>query len=103
MPTAKKNILTLESIREKRNAIQKITSQYGAHHIRIFGSIANHAGHADSDVDFLIDLDKGRSLLDLGGLQIDLQNLLGCKVDLVTEKGLHWYLKDKILQEAKPL
>ena len=96
-------MLTLESIREKRNEIKKITSQYGAHHIRIFGSIANHVSSADSDVDFLIDLDKGRSLLDLGGLQMDLQKLLGCKVDLVTEKGLHWYLKDKILKEAKEL
>ena len=85
---------------EKRT---EITAQHGAHHIRIFGSIANHTGNADSDVDLLIDLDKGRSLLDLGGLQMDLQDLLGCKVDLVTEKDLHWYLKDKILQEAKPL
>jgi len=54
-------------------------------------------------VDFLVDLDKDRTLLDLGGLLMDLQNLLGCKVDIVTEKGLHWYLKEKYLKEAKSL
>ena len=103
MLNTSKKILTLESIRKKRNEIKQITSQHGAHHIRVFGSIANHTSNANSDVDFLIDLDKGRSLIDLGGLKMDLQKLLGCKVDLVTENGLHWYLKEKILQEAKPI
>jgi hypothetical protein len=54
-------------------------------------------------LDLLVDLEEGRSLLDLGGLLMDLQELLHRKVDVVTEKGLHWYIRDKILQEAKPL
>jgi len=65
--------------------------------------VARQTAGVDSDVDFLIDLDPERSLLDMGGLKMELQDLLGCKVDLVTEKGLHWYLKDKILKEARPL
>jgi len=77
--------------------------RHGARRIRIFGSVARQTAGVDSDVDFLIDLDPERSLLDMGGLKMELQDLLGCKVDLVTEKGLHWYLKDKILKEARPL
>ena len=57
----------------------------------------------DSDIDLLVDLEKGRSLLDLGGMVFDLQQLLGRKVDIVTEKGLHWYVKDKIINEAEEL
>jgi uncharacterized protein len=56
-----------------------------------------------SDVDILIDLESGRSLLDQIALGQDLEDLLGCKVDVVTEKALHWYIKDKILQDAAPL
>jgi len=54
-------------------------------------------------VDFLVELDPDRSLLDLGSLLMDLQDLLGRKVDLVTEKALHWYVRDRILREAVPL
>ena len=57
----------------------------------------------DSDVDFLVDLEPGRSLLDVGGLLMDLQDLLGRKVDVATEDGLHWYVHDRILNEAVPL
>ena len=93
----------LEHIQKQRDEINKISSRHGARRIRIFGSVARQTAGVDSDVDFLIDLDPERSLLDMGGLQMELQDLLGCKVDLVTEKGLHWYLKDKILKEARPL
>lgn len=96
-------MLTLQAIQKKRDEIIKISSSHGAHHVRVFGSVAKQTAGTGSDIDLLIDLDKNRSLLDLGGLQMDLQNLLGCKVDLVTENGLHWYLKDKILKEAKEL
>ncbi len=94
---------TLELIKKKRDEIKRISSIHGVRHIRIFGSVAKQTADADSDVDFLVELNDGRSLLDLGGLLMDLQDLLGCKVDVVTEKGLHWYLKDKILKEAKTL
>ncbi|MBU0681461.1 MAG: nucleotidyltransferase family protein [Proteobacteria bacterium] len=90
-------------ISEKRSDILRLSKIYGARNVRVFGSVARGEEEADSDIDILVELDEGRSLLDLGGLLMDLQKLLGRKVDVVTEKGLHWYIKDKILQEARPI
>jgi len=90
-------------IKQKRDDILKIASRYGAKKIRVFGSVVRGEDRPDSDVDFLVDLEEGRSLMDLGGLLMDLQKLLGRNVDVVTEKGLHWYIKDRILHEARPI
>jgi hypothetical protein len=57
----------------------------------------------DSDVDFLVELEPGRSLLDHAALMLDLSDLLGCKVDVVSERALHWYIRDRVLAEAVPL
>jgi hypothetical protein len=91
------------ALKQHRGEIIKIAARHGVHNIRIFGSVEKETEGPDSDVEFLVDLDKGRSLLDLGGMAIDLQQLLGRKVDIVTEKGLHWYIKETILNEAEPL
>jgi len=93
----------IEEIHKRRAEILAIAAKYGANHIRVFGSVARGEAAADSDVDFLVELEPGRSLFDLGGLLMDLQALLHHKVDVVTEKGLHWFIKDKILAEAKPI
>jgi hypothetical protein len=90
-------------LKQKREDILKIASRYGAKKVRIFGSVVRGEDRPDSDVDFLVELEEGRSLMDLGGLLMDLQNLLGRNVDVVTEKGLHWYIKDQILREARPI
>lgn len=90
-------------LKQKRDDILKIASRYGARKVRVFDSVVRGEAGPDSDVDFLIDLEEGRSLMDLGGLLMDLQKLLGRNVDIVTEKGLHWYIKDQILREAKPI
>jgi ferritin len=66
-------------------------------------ALARGEARPDSDIDFLVELEKGRSLLDLGGLLMDLQELLHCKVDVVTEKGLRARIRDRVLQEAVPL
>jgi len=71
--------------------------------VRVFGSAVRGEDRPDSDVDFLVELEEGRSLMDLGGLLMDLQNLLGRNVDVVTERALHWYIKDQVLREAKPI
>jgi len=71
--------------------------------VRLFGSVARGEETPESDIDFLVDLEAGCSLLDLGGALIKLQELLGRKVDIVTERGLHWYVRDKIMNEARPL
>ena len=92
-----------ELLREKREEILRIAARHGAYNVRIFGSVAKGQAGTESDVDFLVDLEPNRSLFDLGGLLMDLQALLGCAVDIVTEKGLHWYIRVRILAEAQPL
>ncbi len=94
---------TEEIIGKQREQILALAAKRGAFNVRIFGSVARGEAKPDSDVDFLVDLEDGRSLFDLGGLLYDLQNLLQRKVDVVTEAGLHWYIKDKIIKEAKSL
>jgi hypothetical protein len=91
------------ALRKRRDEIVQIANRYGAHNIRIFGSVSKETDRPDSDVDFLVDLDKDRSLLDLGGMVFDLQQLLGRRVDVVTVNGLHWYIKMEILNEAELL
>jgi predicted nucleotidyltransferase len=88
---------------KKRNLIYRIAKKHGAYNVRIFGSVARKAAEADSDIDFLVDLEPGRSLLDLGGLLMDLQELLPCKVDVVTEKGLRERIRTNVLREARLL
>jgi len=87
----------------KKNEILRIAACHGAHNVRIFGSAARGDTRPESDLDLLVELEPDRSLLDLGGLLIDLQDLLGCKVHVVTEKGLHWYIRDRVLEKAVPL
>ena len=92
-----------EIIGEQREQILALAAKYGASNVRVFGSVVRGTADKDSDIDFLVDLEEGRSLFDLGGMLMDLQDLLQREVDVVTEKGLHWYIRDKILKEAKPL
>ena len=93
----------IEELRNRRDEILRVAAQHGAHHVRVFGSMARGDADERSDVDFLVDLEKGRSLLDLGGLLMDLQTLLGRPVDVVTEKGLKSRIRDRVLDEAVPL
>ena len=90
-------------VTQKRADILHLASRHGARNVRLFGSAARGEADALSDIDILVDLEPGRSLLDLGGLLMDLQELLGCPVDVVTEKGLHPRIKKRVLQEAVSL
>ena len=90
-------------LQEKRQEILRIANKYGAGRVRIFGSLARGESGAQSDVDFLVDLGPGRSLLDLGGLQFELEALLGCPVDVVTERGLKARIRERVLGEAMPI
>jgi hypothetical protein len=83
--------------------IHRIAQGHGAVRIRVFGSYATGAASASSDVDFLVELEPGRDLLDLVGLKQDLELLLGRSVDVAEEGGLSPYLREKILQEARPI
>lgn len=92
-----------EIIDNKKEQILALAARYGASNVRVFGSVARGTAGVNSDIDFLVDMEKGRSLFDLGGLLMELQQLLNHKVDVVTENGLHWYIKEKVLSEAKKI
>ena len=90
-------------IKEKRDEILRLAAKHGAYNVRLFGSVARGEADSLSDVDVLVDLEPGRNLLDLGGLLMELQELLGCKVDVVPEKGLRSRIRQRVLHEAVPL
>ena len=92
-----------EGLRANRQEILKLASRRGAHNLRVFGSAARGEADSESDFDFLVDMEPGRSLLDLGGLLMDLEKFLGRKVDVVTERGLKERIRDRVLREAVPL
>ncbi len=88
---------------ENRGKILEIASSHGAQKIRVFGSMARGNADPGSDVDFLVDLEEGRDLFDLGALLMDLQDLLRRKVDTVTEEALDRRIRAHILKEAVTL
>jgi predicted nucleotidyltransferase len=92
-----------ELLKAKRREILEIAAKHGAHNVRVFGSIARGEADAVSDIDFLVEMEPGRSLLDLGGLQAELEALLGRSVDVVTEKGLKARIRPRVLSEAVPV
>ncbi|MDJ1174817.1 nucleotidyltransferase family protein [Roseofilum capinflatum] len=90
-----------QELQEKRAEILAIAEQHGAFNVRIFGSVARGEEREDSDIDFLIDYDltKTSSWFPVGLIQ-DLEDLLERKVDVVTAKSLHYFIRDRVLQEA---
>jgi len=87
-------------LREKREEILKLAAKHGARNVRIFGSVARGEADEQSDVDFLVDMQPGRSLFDMGGLLMDLRELLGRDVDVITERGLKPRIRARVLREA---
>jgi uncharacterized protein len=90
-------------LRERRDEILAIAARRGARNVRLFGSQARGSAGTQSDIDFLVELEDGRGLFDLGGLLMDLQELLGRKVDVVTEKSLSPYFRAEVLAHSRPL
>lgn len=90
-------------LQSKRSEILQIAALHGAQEVRVFGSIARGDARPDSDIDFLVGMEGGRSLLDLIELGQDLEELLHCKVDVLTDGGLSPYLEQRIHAEAVPL
>jgi hypothetical protein len=94
-------MLTLDTLRrEKKAEILRLAKTRGARNVHIFGSVARGDNGQDSDVDFLVEFEQGRTLLDLIGL--DLQDLLGASVDVVTPNSLR-YMRERIVAEAEAL
>ena len=87
-------------LQAKREEILRLAAQHGASNVRVFGSVARGDATSGSDIDVLVDLQPGRSLFDLGAFLEDLKTLLGCPVDVVTEKGLRARIRERVLQQA---
>ncbi|MUL35571.1 nucleotidyltransferase family protein [Gloeocapsopsis dulcis] len=92
-----------ELLDQQRSEILRIAAQHGAYNVRVFGSVARGEAQPDSDIDLLVELESSRSLLDRVALMQDLEDLLGTKVEVATEKGLQASIRDRILCEALPL
>jgi len=94
----------IDLLQEKRDEIIKIASKHGAFNVRVFGSVVRQEDTKNSDIDLLIDYDRAKtSPWFPGGLLMDLEELLGCKVDIVTEQGLSPFIREQVLAEAKRL
>ncbi|MBI4542962.1 MAG: nucleotidyltransferase family protein [Gemmatimonadetes bacterium] len=93
----------LQSVRSRKADILALAARRGVREVRVFGSVVRGEAGPDSDVDFVVELERGRSLLDLGGLLMDLQALLGCRVDVVTAAGLRPQVRASVLRDARPL
>jgi predicted nucleotidyltransferase len=96
--------MTLEALlKAKRDEILQVCVKYGARNVRVFGSVARGEADEQSDIDLLVEFEPNRSLLDHAGLWVELQELLGVKVDVVSERGLKPRIRQRVLQEAIPL
>lgn len=91
---------TEQLVKRKREEILRVSARHGARNVRIFGSVARGEADEASDIDFLVEMEPGRSLLDLGGLQVELESLLGRPVDVVTVRGLKARVRSTVLREA---
>ena len=90
-------------IKNRRNEILDIAAKYGAKNIRVFGSMAHGEESPESDLDIIVEMEKGRSLLDIIAIKQDIEELLGRKVDVVTEASISPYIRDNVLKEAVAL
>lgn len=94
---------TLADLRQRREELVAIARRHGASNLRVFGSVARGTQRAGSDIDLLVDLDPDRSLLDLGGLLMDLQDALGCAVDIGEGAAVRQPWRQDVEAEAVPL
>ncbi len=94
--------MTLEELRARRVDIERVAARWGAHNLRVFGSVARGEAQADSDVDFLVEMEPGRTVLDLSELILDLEETLGCQVDVVEIRHPSPF-SDQIREQAVPL
>jgi predicted nucleotidyltransferase len=92
--------MKIEELKEKRKEILAVASRHGARKVRVFGSLARGESGKESDVDFLVELEPGRSLLDVIAIKQDLEELLQRKVDVVTEAAVSPYIRSDVLSQA---
>ncbi|MBF0304493.1 MAG: nucleotidyltransferase family protein [Alphaproteobacteria bacterium] len=94
---------TLDRLHAHRDDILRLAAEFGARNVRVFGSVARGEDTATSDIDLLVEWGEHASLADWAGFQQEVARVLGRDVDVVSEASLHWYIRDKVLAEARPL
>jgi uncharacterized protein len=94
---------SLREFRARRQRVLELAERHGARNVRVFGSVARGEGAVASNLDLLVDLEPGRSLVDLGSLLAELEAELGVRVDVVTEAGLRPTVRERVLRDAVPL
>jgi uncharacterized protein len=87
-------------LKEKREVILRIAAKHGARNVRVFGSAARGEADEKSDLDLLVEMEPGRSLLDHAALWLELQKALGCRVDVVSDRGIKSRIRERVLREA---
>ncbi|MGH7964312.1 MAG: nucleotidyltransferase family protein [Candidatus Binatia bacterium] len=92
-----------ELLQQKRDDILRIAAKHGAYNVRVFGSVVRGEAGPDSDIDLLIERGPTTSSWFPAGLVLELEEVLGQRVDVVTEKALNRHLRDRVLREAIPL
>ena len=92
-----------QQIENRREEILRVAEDHGARNIRMIGSMARGEAHEGSDLDLLVKFDRGRTLLDHAALMLALEDLLGLKVDVASERGLRPRVRSRVLAEARPL
>lgn len=95
--------MDIDLLKKNRDEILRLALLHGAYNVRVFGSVVRGEAGAESDIDFLVEMEQGRSLFDRAAFMLALQELLGRRVDVATERGLKAVLRDQVLQEAVPL
>ncbi len=93
----------IDELKEKREEILRVAAKHGAFNVRVFGSVARGEAGPESDVDFLVQLEAGTTLLNQAALARELEQLLGRKVQVVSERGLRRRIRDRVLREAVPV
>jgi hypothetical protein len=97
-------MMTIEQlVHEKRTEIERIAAKHGAYHVRVFGSVARGEAGPDSDIDLLVEVGPTTSAWFPAGLILDLEDLLGCRVEIVTERAINPELREQVLREAVAL
>jgi predicted nucleotidyltransferase len=94
---------SIDLLKRHRAEVMHLAAAYGASDVRVFGSVARGDDDETSDIDLLVRMAPGRSVFDIGGLLMDLQELLGRRVDIVTERGLRPRIRAQVVRDAVPL
>ena len=92
-----------ELLEAKKDEILRIAAKHGARNVRVFGSVARGEADERSDIDLIVEFEPERSLLDHAALWLELQELLGCKVDVVSDRGIKPRIRERVLRDAVPL